>query len=206
MSRLRTELAKATWRLSHDQLTGLLNRTGLGTRCTEIAAGSPEQAAIVMLIDLDLFKTVNDAYGHDAGDDLLMEIADRLQQIAEICAGGVARLSGDEFAAVLPSHGRPAGALGELVNALIAEPVELHVGTGPVSVTITASIGIAVVPAADLRHSNPLRHADVAMYHAKQRGRGRHVLYAPGMTMPGGTPRKGPRARDLHRHNPGGRA
>ncbi|MDG4813919.1 GGDEF domain-containing protein, partial [Micromonospora sp. WMMD956] len=95
ITRLRAELADAAWQLTHDPLTGLLNRTGLRTIHTAVGASSPPQRLVVMLIDLDRFKEVNDTHGHDAGDDLLVEIADRLAQAVHTYGGTVARLAGD---------------------------------------------------------------------------------------------------------------
>ncbi|MEU5943463.1 GGDEF domain-containing protein [Micromonospora sp. NPDC047548] len=202
-NRLRAELADAAWQLTHDPLTGLLNRTGLRTVHTAIAASGEPQPIIVMLIDLDQFKEVNDTHGHDAGDDLLMEVADRLGQLADAHGGSIARLSGDEFAAILPVRHHGITALADLFNTVVAAPVEVHADSGPVTVTVTASLGIATVASTDPVQDVALHLADTAMYHAKHQGGDRHILYVPGMTMPDRTPRRGPRLRDLRRDQRG---
>lgn len=202
-NRLRAELADAAWQLTHDPLTGLLNRTGLRTVHTAIAATGEPQPIIVMLIDLDQFKDINDTHGHDAGDELLMEVADRLGQIAEIHGGSAARLSGDEFAAILPVRHHGIDDIANLFNSIIAAPVEVHADGGPVTVAVTASLGIATVASTDPLQDIALHRADTAMYHAKNQGGDRHILYAPGMTMPDRERRRGPRLRDLRRDQRG---
>lgn len=202
IARLRAELADAVWQLTHDPLTGLHNRTGLRAIHTAIAASEPRQL-VAMLIDLDLFKEVNDAHSHTAGDDLLKVTAIRIGRLAALYGGHAARLSGDEFAAIVPlDHGRLTR-MAELFTTVIAEPVEVHADNGPVTVAVTASLGVAVASSTDLLEGVALHHADMAMYHAKQQGGNRHVLHRPGMTMPSRRPRQGPRLRDLRRDQNG---
>jgi diguanylate cyclase (GGDEF)-like protein len=204
INRLRAELADAAWQLTHDPLTGLLNRTGLRTVHTAIAASGEPQPIIVMLIDLDQFKEVNDAHSHDAGDDLLMETADRLGQLTDSYGGIVARLSGDEFAAILPLRHHGIADIANRFNTVIATPVKIQADSGPVAVTVTASVGIAIVASADRLEDVALHRADTAMYHAKHQGGDRNVLYVSGMTMPDRERRRGPRLRDLRRDQRGG--
>ncbi|MFY1703023.1 diguanylate cyclase domain-containing protein [Micromonospora sp. WMMA1923] len=201
--RLRGELADASWQLAHDPLTGLLNRTGLHAVHTAITATGGPQPIIVMLVDLDQFKQVNDTHGHDAGDDLLTDIANRLTHTASTYGGVVARLSGDEFTILLPVHTHPIDAIAHRISQTIATPVQVQADTGPVPVTVTASIGVARVASTDPLESTALHRADVAMYHAKHQGRGRHVIYTPGMTMPDRRRRRGLRLRDLRRQQRG---
>ncbi len=200
INRLRAEMADAAWHLTHDPLTGLLNRTGLHTVHAAIAESGKPQPIIVILIDLDRFKEVNDTHSHDAGDDLLRQTADRLAQLAQTYGGIVARLAGDEFVAILPLRQHGITDPAQRFNAAIAEPVKVQTDRSPVTVTITASLGIAIVANTDPLEYIALHRADTAMYHAKQQGGGRHVLYAPGMTMPDHERRRGPRPRDL-RHD-----
>ncbi|MET8364445.1 GGDEF domain-containing protein [Micromonospora sp. NPDC005194] len=203
-TRLRAELADAAWQLTHDPLTGLLNRTGLRTIHTAIAASGDPQPIILMLIDLDQFKEVNDVHSHDVGDDLLMETADRLGQLADSFGGIVARLSGDEFAAVLPIRHHPIADIADRFTTVIATPVKVQADSGPVAVTVTASVGIAIVASSDQLEDVALHRADTAMYHAKYQGGDRHILYTPGMTMPERGRRRGRRLRDLRRDQRGG--
>lgn len=197
ITRLRAELADAAWQLTHDPLTGLLNRTGLRTIHTAVGATSPPQRLVVMLIDLDRFKEVNDTHGHDAGDDLLVEIADRLAQVVHTYGGTVARLAGDEFTAIVPLTHRPVGDIAARIVSAVSAPVNVQVDGGLATVTVTASVGIATVVSTDPLQDIALHRADIAMYHAKRQGPGRHVVYADGMTMPDRVHRRGPRLRDL---------
>ena len=201
--RLRGELADAAWALTHDPLTGLHNRAGLRTIHTALAASDEPQPIVIVLVDLDMFKEVNDTHGHDTGDNVLIEISDRLEQLAAICGGNAARLSGDEFAAVLPLRRHPVTDLAELFNTVIAEPVKVHVDSGVVTITVTASLGVAIVSSTDPLADTALHHADTAMYHAKREGGNRHVIYTPGMTMPERKRRRGPRLRDVRRDHGG---
>ena len=203
INRLRAELADAAWQLTHDPLTGLLNRAGLHTIHTAFTEAGGPQPLVVMLIDLDGFKEVNDTWGHDAGDDLLTEIADRLTRVTHTHGGTVARLSGDEFAALLPVRHHPIGDIANLITSVIAAPVKVQADTGLTTVTVTASVGIARVASTEPLQDVALHRADIAMYHAKHHGGGRHVTYTPGMTMPERQHRRGPRLRDLHRDQRG---
>ncbi|HZN73284.1 MAG TPA: GGDEF domain-containing protein, partial [Micromonosporaceae bacterium] len=166
--RLRAELADAAWWLGHDPLTGMLNRVGFYAAHTAVA--STPQPVVILLIDLDDFKHVNDTHGHDTGDDLLIEIGDRISEAAETLGGTAARLSGDEFAVLLPvrDHGH-ARTAAPFLNA-IAQPVQPATDEAPVTVTITASIGLAIAETSDPLDDVALRRADIAMYHAKHHG------------------------------------
>ncbi|SCF23900.1 diguanylate cyclase (GGDEF) domain-containing protein [Micromonospora haikouensis] len=203
ITRLRAELADAAWKLTHDPLTGLLNRTGLRTIHTAVVTASPPQSLVVMLIDLDRFKEVNDTHGHDAGDDLLVEIADRLTQAVHTYGGTAARLAGDEFTAILPLRHHPVGDIADRIVSAITAPVNVQINGGLATVTVTASVGIATVVSTDALQDIALHRADIAMYHAKRQGPGRHVVYADGMTMPDRAHRRGPRLRDLRRDQRG---
>ena len=199
--RLRAELADAAWWLGHDPLTGMLNRVGL--HAAHAALASTPQPVVILLIDLDDFKPVNDTYGHDTGDDLLIEIGDRITEAADMFGGTAARLSGDEFAVLLPvrdhSHARAA----DVFVTAIAEPVQLTTDDTPITVTVTASIGATIAETADPLDDVALRRADIAMYHAKHHGGNRYAIYEPGMTMPANQRRRGPRLRDLRQQHRG---
>lgn len=166
----------------HDGLTGLANRTLFLDR-TEQALRRAERGSgvpTVLCLDLDGFKTVNDGLGHLAGDELLREVARRLQGVVR-AADTVARLGGDEFVVLMDqtSGGREdACALADRVLAALADPVDLD-GT---TVTVSASIGVVRASS----ESTPLallRDGDIAMYRAKAGGRGRSVEFAPDMRL-----------------------
>lgn len=156
-----------------------------------------------MLIDLDRFKEVNDTHGHDAGDDLLVEIADRLAQVVHTYGGTVARLAGDEFTTILPLRHHPVDDIADRIVSVVAAPVNVQVDGGLATGTVTASVGIATVVSTDPLQDIALHRADIAMYHAKRQGPGRYVVYADGMTMPDRVYRRGPRLRDLRRDQRG---
>jgi diguanylate cyclase (GGDEF)-like protein len=152
---------------THDQLTGLANRRLFHTRWQQSLdeAGGP---TALLYVDLDGFKPVNDTLGHEAGDSVLVEVAERLRRLVR--AGDVvARLGGDEFAVILPwTDATTADAIAKRLVAAMAEPFDL--GDRPVS--IGASVGgVTAAPNADPEAE--LRRADTAMYAAKAAGRGR---------------------------------
>jgi diguanylate cyclase (GGDEF)-like protein len=138
----------------------------------------PNQLAALFL-DLDDFKDVNDNSGHDAGDDLLVAVGERL--LSAIRPGDLAcRFGGDEFAVLLPDIDSTATA--EAVAARLGEVLALPVEIEGESLAVSASIGVAVrVPGEALEVDELLRHADVAMYHAKARGKHRWTTYVAGM-------------------------
>jgi diguanylate cyclase (GGDEF)-like protein len=160
--------AELTHHAENDALTSLPNRRQflqrLAAECDARTVG-----LVLMLVDLDDFKEVNDSHGHGAGDDLLIEIAERLR--SAIGTGGLAaRLGGDEFAVLLTGVGQPAQAqrVAEEVRQRLGEPVRL---VGVTSV-VGASIGIAHL-APGLTAADLMRCADIAMYSAKAKGKNR---------------------------------
>lgn len=174
--RLATRLAATRYLLLIDPLTGLPNRTGLTAGHTGWV--HQRQSLTLILVDLDGFKTVNDTHGHHVGDQLLAAVATTLRQLATAHGGLAARLSGDEFALLLPVRTGGFDRLAELARTLIADTRCAEPG-----VAITASVGIHT---ADHTHTfdQLLRAADLALYHAKQTGGDTHTTYQPGMAMP----------------------
>lgn len=167
--------ARATHLAFHDQLTGLPNRARLNEGFAQLASRarrSGEQFA-VMCIDLDLFKAVNDNFGHLAGDELIRIIASTIQKN---CGPDdfLARFGGDEFILLqADSSVERASALAEKVIAAIAEPVELKVGRA----FIGASVGLVMADGSPIDAQEALRRADLAMYAAKQAGRNRYAFF-----------------------------
>lgn len=153
----------------HDSLTGLLNRRGLTRVFTR---AEPHDRAALLLIDLDDFKQVNDTHGHLVGDALLVVVRDRLEHAAHH-RGAVARFGGDEFVVVTTADA--ATTISEHVLAAVRLPVHL----GDLTLHVSASIGIARDPAADL--SELITRADVAMYAAKAAGRNTTRTFDPQM-------------------------
>jgi diguanylate cyclase (GGDEF)-like protein len=168
---LLRETAQSTHRALHDALTGLPNRALLNERLDQALVGRGAVPVAVLILDLDRFKEVNDTLGHQYGDELLQQVAQRTRDIFRE-GDTVARLAGDEFAVLLPDTSD--------VDALaLAERLtdELHRSfvIGNVTVDVEASVGVAVASDTDTPESL-LRCADIAMYAAKDAKTGA-VLY-----------------------------
>jgi diguanylate cyclase (GGDEF)-like protein len=154
----------------HDALTGLANRRAFREQVTDAFAGNigATRTGVVLLMDLDGFKEINDQLGHELGDSLLVAFAERLRSSLASTAVA-ARLGGDEFAVLLPLDRGTTDDLVTSVTSLHAALVRpLEITAFPV--TVGVSIGIAVAPQHGRSASELLRAADVAMYRAKRRG------------------------------------
>ena len=166
----------------HDILTGLYNRFSLGERLDQsilIAKREQKQIALVF-IDLDKFKNVNDTYGHNIGDKLLKEVAQRIKGVIrenDIAA----RNGGDEFVVVINDFGRTEfiGYIAEKILNEISLPYHIDNHT----LEVTPSIGISVYPNDGDDGETLLKNADVAMYHAKELGRNNFQLFSQEMLM-----------------------
>lgn len=172
---LRREADHLAEAVATDVLTGLANRLGLSQRAQRLQADG--QAHAVMLLDLDRFKPINDTHGHEVGDLLLMEVARRLQ--SQMREGDlVARLGGDEFVILLSGQHQPAqlAVLAQRLCDSIRQPY-LHAGR---LLGVEASVGIARCPEHGQTLTELLRHADAAMYRAKQTQSG-YAFYEPAM-------------------------
>jgi diguanylate cyclase (GGDEF)-like protein/PAS domain S-box-containing protein len=176
--------AQLAYRAFHDPLTELPNRALLVERLGHaLARGArTSQATAIMFLDLDDFKLVNDNLGHNAGDQLLLTVAQRLR--ATVRRGDTAaRLGGDEFVVLLEDL-TDLDDVERVAQRLIAQLAAPIILAGR-RVSIGASIGIAVSGAAGVLPDDLLRRADVAMYAAKTRGKGRYALFEPSMeTLP----------------------
>ncbi|PYT10822.1 MAG: hypothetical protein DMF51_17335, partial [Acidobacteria bacterium] len=165
------------YRALHDVLTGLPNRTLLNDRLRQaILTAQRERKSVTLLVmDMNGFKEVNDTLGHDVGDQLLQQVARRLESLLR-GSDTMARLGGDEFAILL---GGEAGSEGGAMTAKkILAALERPFAIVDRSIHASASIGIALCPDHGQNALTLLRHADVAMYIAKRARRG-YAVYAP---------------------------
>ena len=160
-----------------DPLTGLLNRGQLGPRVAELVAASRRtgRPLACLMVDLDFFKTVNDTYGHQAGDAVLVEVSRRIGE-AKRASDVLVRYGGEEFLALLPETDLD-GALvvaEKLRAGIAAEPVvfqsEAH---GPIAISVRASVGVSWLDDGMYDAALLVAAADDALYRAKERGRNR---------------------------------
>jgi diguanylate cyclase (GGDEF)-like protein/PAS domain S-box-containing protein len=167
----------------HDPLTGLPNRLLFLDRLDQaVARCRRSQTSVgVAFLDLDRFKNVNDSLGHDAGDELLVEVARKLEAVIRP-GDTVARFGGDEFTVLcedLPMDTAREQTV-EIAERLLAAVIRPLVVRGT-EMFVGASVGIAMATSGDERPEELLRDADAAMYHAKEAGRGQVVVFDDGM-------------------------
>jgi diguanylate cyclase (GGDEF)-like protein len=176
--RRRTE-ARIAYMAHHDALTDLPNRIRF-REDMEKALGRVDrgESIAVLCLDLDHFKPVNDTMGHPIGDALLLAVSDRLRACVRP-NDTVARLGGDEFAIVQVAADQPVGSttLAERLIKEISEPYEIRGH----QIVIGASVGIAVAPSDGRDPDQLLKNADMALYRAKEDGRGTHRFFEPEM-------------------------
>lgn len=163
----------------HDALTGLPNRALLKERIEQALSRKVGRCAL-LYIDLDRFKEVNDTYGHPAGDELICDFAKRLSAIVR-ASDTVARLGGDEFA-ILLADTRDELSTDDVCKATLIAASQAFELTG-VHVLVGASIGVALVGDEDIDQIELQRRADVALYQAKNEGRGCSRIFTEGMDV-----------------------
>ncbi len=167
----------ATRLAQYDSLTGLANRLQMAETLEKILQ-SPhdrERECSVMLLDLDRFKNVNDTLGHPAGDALLKQVAQRLERaVGEV--GRCGRLGGDEFKVIVPGRSSKES-LANLAHEIIHSLSQPYSVEGQ-RVVIGVSVGIAIAPDNGESSESVIRNADLALYAAKDAGRGRYHFYS----------------------------
>jgi len=178
LARANEELVQAAL---HDPLTKLPNRVLLQDRIEQAIekAKRKQESLAVMFLDLDGFKSVNDAYGHQAGDALLAEVAARVRRLLR-SQDTLSRLGGDEFVLVAPTTDPDDAAV---VAQRILDAVALPIQAQGIDVQVTASIGIAMYPSDGVTERDLMAHADAAMYHTKDNGRNGYTFFAPSMNI-----------------------
>ncbi|MGQ9861746.1 MAG: putative bifunctional diguanylate cyclase/phosphodiesterase [Thiobacillaceae bacterium] len=174
--------ATITFQAYHDLLTGLPNRALFKDRLTQAIANARRHGSLlaVMFLDLDRFKSVNDTLGHLVGDELLQLTSQRLRHCLRE-GDTLARIGGDEFMLLLP-HIRTrdnAAYIAEKILAALKAPFHLNSH----ELYISASIGIAIYPDDGITHETLIKHADIAMYSAKDQGRNDYRFFDSGLNQ-----------------------
>ncbi len=174
MAAVRESDAEITRLALFDSLTGLANRQRMHISLEQTLAQPGYDGTALFLLDLDRFKAVNDTLGHPVGDALLKQVAERLLRVVDD-AGLVGRLGGDEFQVVLPRMGNRTqmATLAQAIIASLSQPYFLNGHT----VSIGCSVGIAVSPDDGATPDMLVSHADLALYAAKDAGRGVHRFF-----------------------------
>ena len=168
--------AELAWTANHDRLTDLPNRYLLAELMRELIARADRNNGSFSLcyLDLDEFKPINDQYGHETGDQVLVAIADRLRRLVR-GSDVVARLGGDEFVLLLDGidEGPTLQQRLEFILDRLSQPVEV----GALNVTVHSSVGVTIYPKDSADADILLRHANQAMFRAKAQGRDRYSLF-----------------------------
>ena len=178
----------------HDPLTGLANRALLRDRLEHALAARERghRALVLLLLDLDHFKDINDSFGHEAGDQVLLEMTRRIRsclRTSDTCA----RLGGDEFAILIEDAAAPD--VGQALAGRILEALRRPIVVSDrVRVTTGASVGITIAAAGAVEAKTLLQECDLALYRAKAEGRGRFVVYEATLGDETGRPPAAPAA------------
>ena len=181
LAAVRKETAARIFHLTHhDPLTDLPNRILFADRLKQALARAKRdgRGVGVLFVDLDQFKAINDSLGHETGDILLKSVADRLVRCVR-STDTIARLSGDEFAMALTdlARGQDAGQVAQKILEAVARPATV----GDRTISITASVGIALYPSDSVDPDVLLAYADRAMYRAKEKGGQRPQFWSEDM-------------------------
>ena len=178
LSTERRMQAVLSFKASHDELTGLINRREFEHRLHEqvLRGGSLDEPSSVLMIDIDRFKLINDSHGHIAGDLLLRHLTGVLLEQIRI-SDTLARIGGDEFAVLLPGYdSKRAQRLAESLRGIVSA---FRFAWQDEQITIGVSIGVVTVDSQMFRTADVVCAADAALLMAKERGRDRVVVYQP---------------------------
>lgn len=181
VTQIKEAEARTTYLAHHDGLTNLPNRLMFNVRleqCLQLAKRNDTMLALLFL-DLDRFKYINDTMGHASGDRLLQEVAKRISGCVRE-QDTVARFGGDEFTVLLNMihHEQEAANIAEKILSAVSRPILL----GEKDVTVSTSIGISLFPRDGVTATDLIKAADVAMYHAKERGRHKYEFHTRELT------------------------
>jgi diguanylate cyclase (GGDEF)-like protein len=176
----KNDTEKKLHQLAHfDELTGLVTRRLLVDRLQQeiVHAGRSNNISAVAFIDLDNFKPVNDNYGHEAGDEVLVETSLRLKNTLR-CTDTIARIGGDEFVLILSDVSNPSECEDLLVRILLIINVPIMLSCNS-SVRISASLGVSIISNSNIDADTVLRRADQTMYQAKNSGKNKILFFDP---------------------------
>ncbi|MCX8086836.1 MAG: EAL domain-containing protein [Rhodocyclaceae bacterium] len=181
ITQIKDSQRKAEYLATHDPLTGLPNRALFHDRLRHALAQARRHKSRVALlfIDLDNFKTINDTLGHDIGDELLKQAADRLREVVRD-VDTVARLGGDEFTAILSDC---TAEVADRVARRIIDDLSASFEIAGRALFVSASIGVAFYPDDGTDSTSLVRAADAAMYRAKEQGRNRVEFFKPDLQV-----------------------
>jgi len=173
---------KAEYLAYHDSLTKLPNRAHFESQIVDVLniAKLNEEKVAILFIDLDRFKVINDTLGHHVGDKMLIELAERIKNVLNK-EDLLARIGGDEFVVIanIAKEKEDISELAEMILSVIREPIEVqsyHLYT-------TASVGIAIYPDDGEDRNEIIKHADSAMYHAKDKGKDNYQFYTKQLSL-----------------------
>lgn len=179
---LQATRAQLMWISRTDPLTGLLNRRGYDEAAAAMlaTAGRRDSPAVVLMCDIDHFKAVNDAFGHDFGDQVLAEVGKVIQSFGEEHGMLTARHGGEEFAVMMTGISEVQAT--QLANTLRQRCAAVRIARGAETVALTVSIGLAAARR-PITVSRIMQDADAALYSAKRRGRNRVVRAGAGADL-----------------------
>ena len=172
-------LLKSRFQAYHDHLTGLGNRRYFIELIENSVQHYHDRFTYLLLIDLDYFKTINDTLGHDIGDALLVQVSSRMKNLCKVHGNSVARLGGDEFCILSRDYKTDKEALyeAELFSRELLTEIKRNYLIDGNNLFISASVGISILNNPNIRASEFLKEADIAMYEAKNKGRDGLIIF-----------------------------
>ncbi|HHV10186.1 MAG TPA: diguanylate cyclase [Clostridiales bacterium] len=172
----KRELEALEFKATRDPLTGVYNKEVTIKKIDKFISGNKDRTHMLMLVDLDDFKRINDTYGHLQGDKVLTYVITRIKEVfseGEI----IGRIGGDEFVVFAGNITNVEEVLDKA--AILKQALDLVYRNGPTSIKISGSIGVAIYPEAGIHYEQLMEHADQALYQVKERGKNDFMLYSP---------------------------
>ncbi len=172
----KRELEALEFKATRDPLTGVYNKEVTIKKIDKFISGNKDKTHMLMLVDLDDFKSINDTYGHLQGDRVLTHVTTRIKEVfseGEI----IGRIGGDEFVVFAGNITDVEEVLGKA--AILKQALDLVYRSGLISIKISGSIGVSIYPEAGIHYEQLMEHADQALYQVKERGKNDFMLYSP---------------------------